>query len=72
MSSMNHRRSIRLHGYDHSAPGSYAITICVQHRECLFGDVVQGDIRLNQAGTVIEWWWQDIPKRRVGRVCRDA
>jgi REP element-mobilizing transposase RayT len=34
------RRSIRLKGYDYSRAGLYFITICVQNRECLFGEIV--------------------------------
>ena len=36
------RRSIRLKGYDYSQDGLYYITICVQKRECLFGDMTVG------------------------------
>ena len=36
---IHHRRSIRLKGYDYSRAGLYFITICVQDRACLFGDV---------------------------------
>jgi len=35
-----HRRSIRLKGYDYSQPGAYFITICTQNRACLFGEIV--------------------------------
>ena len=38
--NIHHRRSIRLKGYDYSQAGLYFITICVQHRECLFGEIV--------------------------------
>lgn len=38
----HHRRSIRLKGYDYSQEGLYYITICVQNRECLFGDITVG------------------------------
>lgn len=37
---IHHRRSIRLKGYDYSQEGLYFITICVQHRLHLFGDIV--------------------------------
>jgi putative transposase len=37
---IHHRRSIRLKGYDYSATGAYFVTICVQGRECLFGEIV--------------------------------
>jgi putative transposase len=44
-----HRRSIRLRGYDYSRAGAYYVTIFVQDRVCLFGDVVGGEMRLNDA-----------------------
>ena len=37
---IHHRRSIRLKGYDYAQAGLYFITICVQNRECLFGQIV--------------------------------
>ena len=36
--NIHHRKSIRLKGYDYSKTGWYFITICVQNRECLFGE----------------------------------
>jgi hypothetical protein len=33
------RRSIRLPGYDYSAPGTYFRTLCTHDRACLFGEV---------------------------------
>jgi putative transposase len=35
------RRSIRLRGYDYSSPGKYFVTICVQQRKCLYGEIGQ-------------------------------
>jgi REP element-mobilizing transposase RayT len=49
-----HRRSIRLKGYDYSQPGAYFITICTQDRACLFGEVVDGEMRLNDAGQMVQ------------------
>ena len=40
--NIHHRRSIRLKGYDYSQEGLYFITICVQDRKCLFGEIVVG------------------------------
>jgi len=37
--NFHQRRSIRLKGYDYSKAGLYLITICVQNRECLFGEI---------------------------------
>ena len=55
--NVHHRRSIRLRGYDYSQAGAYFVTICTQNRECLFGEIVDGEMRLNEAGRtgVNEW-----------------
>jgi len=47
-----HRRPIRLKGYDYTKPGAYFVTICTANRECLFGDVVDEDVQLNEFGKV--------------------
>ncbi|WP_111611071.1 transposase [Algoriphagus yeomjeoni] len=57
------RKSIRLKGYDYSQAGLYFITICCQHRACLFGDVVDGKMILNAAGTMINTEWLKLPER---------
>ena len=36
-----HRRSIRLDGFDYSKNGYYFVTVCVQNRENLFGDIIE-------------------------------
>ena len=38
------------------------MTICAQGRECLFGDVVDGEMRLNDAGIMVCDAWHKIPK----------
>lgn len=53
----HHRRSIRLEGYDYTQPGAYFITLCVQNRECLFGAVVEGEMRLNEWGEIAREEW---------------
>ena len=42
---IHHRRSIRLKGYDYGQAGLYFVTICVQNRECLFGEI---DTKMSQ------------------------
>jgi REP element-mobilizing transposase RayT len=54
------RRSLRLKGYDYSWPGAYFITIVTQDRACLFGEVVDGEMRLNEAGRRVEKWWAEL------------
>jgi len=57
----HHRRSIRLKGYDYSRAGAYFVTVVAHRRECLFGEVVGGDVALNEYGRVVEKWWHQIP-----------
>jgi len=59
----HHRRSIRLKNYDYSAAGLYFVTICTQHRELRFGDVVDGHIKLSKAGTMVQSIWGELPAR---------
>ncbi|MCP9441172.1 MAG: hypothetical protein NNA20_01135 [Nitrospira sp.] len=55
------RRSLRLKGYDYSRPGAYFVTIVTQNRACLFGEVVDGAMRLNEIGKIVRQCWLDIP-----------
>lgn len=47
------RRSPRLSGYDYSLPGAYFITLVTHQRENLFGEVVDGEMRLNRSGKIV-------------------
>ncbi|NWG20922.1 MAG: transposase, partial [Chloroflexi bacterium] len=58
----HHRRSIRLKGYDYTQAGAYFVTIVTQNRECLFGEIVDGEMRLNESGACVVRWWEDIPR----------
>ncbi len=57
------RRSIRLKGHDYSQAGLYFITICLQNRECLFGNIDNGEMTLNDAGKMIETEWMNLKYR---------
>jgi REP element-mobilizing transposase RayT len=59
----HHRRSIRLKGYDYSQAGAYFVTICTQDRACLFGEVVDGEMRLNDVGRMVVAEWERLPER---------
>ena len=59
-SEKHHRQSIRLEGYDYSQAGAYFVTVCVQDRECLFGEIVDGHMRLNDAGQTVCTTWDDL------------
>ena len=58
----HHRRSIRLKEYDYSSKGMYYITLCVNKRLCLFGDIEDGEMKLNDAGKIVDRIWQEIPE----------
>jgi len=63
---IHHRRSIRLRGYDYSVAGVYFVTVCTQERECLFGEIVAGEMQMNDAGRMVESVWNDLPDRYPG------
>lgn len=58
---IHRRRSIRLPDYDYTRAGAYFVTICTYQRECLFGDIVDGVMRLNECGMVVQQPWDDLP-----------
>jgi putative transposase len=57
------RRSIRLKGYDYGKAGAYFVTLCTQDRACLFGNVADDTMRLNDAGRIIEQWWFELNRK---------
>ncbi len=57
----HHRRSIRLRGYDYTQAGAYYVTIVCQDRACLFGEIVDGTMQLNDAGRMVQRVWDEIP-----------
>lgn len=57
------RKSIRLKGYDYSQAGLYFITICCQDRVCRFGDVVNGEMVLNELGQIAHDEWIKLSNR---------
>lgn len=58
-----HRRSIRLPKYDYSEYGYYFVTICAYNREPIFGEIVDGEIKLNETGKIVLAEWGNLPKR---------
>jgi putative transposase len=58
----HHRRSIRLPDYDYSQPGAYFITTVTRGRECLFGEIKDGGMRLSAMGQIADEHWRTIPE----------
>jgi putative transposase len=59
--NIHHRRSIRLKGYDYSQAGLYFITLCCQDWACLFGEIENGQLKLNDGGKIANDCWMKIP-----------
>ena len=57
------RKSIRLPGYDYSRAGAYFFSICTKDRKCLFGEIVNQEMVLNNAGSMITNIWNELPQR---------
>ncbi len=53
----HHRRSIRLKEYNYCQPGAYFVTVCTHNQECVFGDVIDGNMHLNECGQVVGKEW---------------
>ena len=51
------RRSMRLPGYDYSQVGAYFVTVCTADRKMLFGDIVNHQMVLNEAGRIVAEEW---------------
>jgi len=45
---------MRLRGWDYSQAAVYFVTICTYQRECLLGEVVDGRVRTNAYGRIVE------------------
>jgi putative transposase len=56
------RKSIRLRDYDYRQAGAYYVMVCVNNRRCLFGDVGNGEMILNDAGEMVQRVWNEIPR----------
>lgn len=60
---IHHRRSIRLKGYDYAQAGLYFVTICCDNRICRFGNIDNGEMILNEFGTIAYNEWQKLSER---------
>jgi len=55
------RKSPRLKGYDYTTPGYYFVTAMVKNRECVFGEIQNGKMVLNDWGKIAYQNWKEIP-----------
>ena len=69
--NIHHRHSIRLQGYNYASAGLYFVTICTQNRECLFGEIKNGEMVLNDAGRMVEQWYHKTQDKYPEIVCHE-
>lgn len=60
------KASLRLRGYDYSQAGYYYVTICTEECRCFFGDIIEGNVHLNDSGKIVQAVWDDLPRRFPG------
>ncbi len=60
------RKQLRMSGYDYRMPGYYFVTLCVNNRACLFGEILNGEMHLNAAGQMIQGVWHRISEQYRG------
>ena len=54
--------SIRLKDYDYASEGMYHVTICTKDNGCFFGEVIDGEMLVNDIGNIVKEYWLEIPK----------
>lgn len=57
---MQKRRNIRKPVHDYADQGHYFITIATQNRMSLFGKIINNAMELNEAGEMIQTWYNKI------------
>jgi len=69
---LHHRASTRRQGYDYSLAGAYFITLVTYHRDCLFGEIVDDEMKLNHRGKIVqEEWFASVEIRKEIRLFPD-
>ncbi|MEW5925695.1 MAG: transposase, partial [Candidatus Zixiibacteriota bacterium] len=63
-SEIHHRRSIRLTDYDYASEGAYFVTICTHNKQCLFGDIIDGEMQLSVYGQIVRDEWLITPQKQ--------
>lgn len=56
------RKYLRLRSYDYASAGGYFVTICTHQQAFLFGAVQEGVVSLNNAGRIVEQFWEELPQ----------
>lgn len=51
----------RLQNWDYGADAIYFVTICTDHHQCFFGEIVNGEMVLSDLGKIAQQFWNEIP-----------
>jgi len=47
-----------LKDYNYASPGAHFVTVCTHDRECLFGEIVDWEMMLNESGLIVVGEWK--------------
>jgi len=53
--------SVRLQNWNYGWNGDYFVTLCARDRECFFGKIYAGEMRLSYIGILAKKYWREIP-----------
>ena len=65
------RKRMRWATFDYSSQAVYFVTVVTKNRTCLFGDVVDGEMLLNDAGRMIQEQYLHLEQSMDGLECMD-
>jgi len=57
---IRYRRLVRLKDYDCAQAGAYFLTIYMWNWDCLFGEIINGAMALNEIWTIVAEYWEQI------------
>jgi len=60
MAPLKNRTSNRLKNYDYSSQGYYFVTMCTHNQVCLFGEIKNNVMVLNEYGKIVQAAWEDL------------
>ena len=55
------RLHTRLPQFDYAQQGAYFVTLCSRNRTCLFGEILNGEMRSTDLGQLARVTWHEIP-----------
>ena len=58
------RHSVRLRGHNYTGLAAYFVTICACRKKCLFGEVVEQEMKLSNLGSLVQTEWKKTPQVR--------